>query len=88
MGTKGRLSREQISAALKAGSADLDRLQADLDAHGSQIRELLRRTMAQADALGLQGTPAYLVGPFQTSALDYQGFKQVVADARARQRPR
>ena len=88
MGTTGRLSREQISAALKAGSVDLDRLQADLDTHGGQIRELLRRTMAQADALGLQGMPAYLVGPFQTSALDYQGFKQVVADARARQRPR
>ena len=86
MGTKGRLSREQISAALKAGSIDLDRLQADLDAHGEKIRALLRRTVAQADALGLQGTPTYLVGPFQTTTLDYQGFKQVVADARARQR--
>jgi protein-disulfide isomerase len=86
MASKGKLSREQISAALKARSVDLDRLQADLDAHGDAIRALLRRTMAQADALGLQGTPTYLVGPFQTSTLDYQGFKQVVADARARQR--
>ncbi len=86
MGAKGRLSREQISAALKAGSVDLDRLQADLDAHGDEITALLRRTMAQADALGLVGTPTYLVGPFQTTTLDYQGFKQVVADARARQR--
>ncbi len=86
MRTKGRLSREQISAALKAGSVDLDRLQADLDAHGDDIRALLRRTMTQADALGLQGTPTYLVGPFQTSTLNYQGFKQVIADARDRQR--
>ena len=86
MATKGRLGRDQVSAALRAGSVDLERLQADLDAHGEEIQALLRRTMAQADVLGLQSTPTYLVGPFQTSTLDYQGFKQVVADARTLQR--
>jgi protein-disulfide isomerase len=85
MATKGRLSKEQISKALKGASIDLERLQSDLDANGDKIVALLRRTMAQADALGLQGTPTYLVGPFRTSTLDYKGFKQVVADARAKQ---
>lgn len=85
MATKGRLSREQISAAIKGAGIDLDRLQADLDANRDKIAALLRRTMAQADSLGLQGTPTYLVGPFRTSTLDYAGFKQAVSDARRKQ---
>ncbi|MBN9457384.1 MAG: DsbA family protein [Bosea sp.] len=85
MATKGRLSREQISAAIKGAGIDLDRLQADLDANRDKIAALLRRTMTQADSLGLQGTPTYLVGPFRTSTLDYAGFKQAVSDARRKQ---
>jgi len=85
MATRGKLSKEQISAAIKGAGLDLARLQADLDAHGDKILALLKRTMAQADSLGLQGTPTYLVGPFRTSTLDYKGFKQVVSDARKKQ---
>jgi len=58
--------------------------QADLDAHGDKILALLKRNLAQADSLGLQGTPTYLVGPFRTSTLDYKGFRQAVADARGK----
>lgn len=85
MATKGRLSKDQISAAIKGAGLDLTRLQADLDAQGDRILALLKRTMAQADSLGLQGTPTYLVGPFRTSTLDYKGFRQVVSDARKKQ---
>jgi hypothetical protein len=85
MATKGRLSREQIGSALKGASIDLERLQADLDAKSPDILALLRRTMSQADALGLESVPTYLVGPFRTSTLEYEGFKQVIADARAKQ---
>lgn len=85
MATKGRLNRERISMALKDAGIDMTRLQADLDGYGDAIAALLRRNMAQADSLGLQGTPTYLVGPFRTSTLDYRGFKQVVADARGKQ---
>jgi protein-disulfide isomerase len=85
MAAKGRLSKAQISAAIQGGAGiDMTRLQADLDANGDKITALLRRNMAQADSLGLQGTPTYLVGPFRTSTLDYKGFKRVVADARAK----
>jgi len=84
MATKGRLNKAQISAAIQGAGIDMTRLQADLDANGDKITALLRRNLAQADSLGLQGTPTYLVGPFRTSTLDYKGFKQVVADARAK----
>ena len=66
----------------------MNRLQADLDANAEKITAQLRRNLAQADSLGLQGTPTYLVGPFRTSTLDYKGFKQVVADARGKQAAR
>lgn len=87
MATTGthQLSKEQFLAAIKASGIDLNRLQADLDANNERIIALLRRTMAQAESLGLQGTPTYLIGPFRTSTLDYKGFKQVVADARKKQ---
>ena len=61
------------------------RLDADMKAKSAEIDALIKRNMAQADAIGFSGTPAYLVGPFQTSTLDYQGFKQVVSDARKKQ---
>ena len=39
------------------------------------------------DALGLQGTPVFLIGQLKVAAaLDYDGFRQAVAQARARGR--
>jgi protein-disulfide isomerase len=61
------------------------RLQTDLDANSGKIAALLKRNLAEADSLGLEGTPVYLVGPFKASTLDYDGFRKIVAQARARQ---
>lgn len=80
-----RIPKDKILGAIQAAGVEMPRLQADLKAKSEAITALLRRNLAQADAIGLEGTPAYLVGPFRTAALDYAGFKQVVADARARQ---
>jgi protein-disulfide isomerase len=86
MGISGRKSDQTaMLKAMKAAGIDMTRLQSDLDTHGPKISALLQRNLAQADSLSLTGTPTYLVGPFRTSTLDYAGFKQVVADARARQ---
>lgn len=85
MATKGRLGREQIAAAIKGAGIDMARLEADVNGKADRITALLRRNMAQAESLGLQGTPTYLIGPFRTSTQDYAGFKQVVADARKKQ---
>src|SRR3984893_14950543 len=61
-GTK--ISAEQMREAIKASGIDMDRMDADLKEHADEITALLRRNLAQADSLGLQGTPAYLVGPY------------------------
>lgn len=85
MGIPGHgIPKEKMLAAVKASGIDMRRLQADLDAHSTEIMALLKRNLAQANALGLQGTPTYIIGPFVESTLDYDGFKQVVSDARAK----
>lgn len=85
MGIPGlRIGREKMAEVVHASGVDRDRLNRDLAAHAADIEALLKRNLAQADALGLRGTPTYLIGPFMTSTLDYAGFKQVVSDARAR----
>ncbi|MBN9602118.1 MAG: DsbA family protein [Afipia felis] len=79
-----KIPAEQMREAIAKAGVDMNRLDSDLNAHANEITEILRRNLAQADYLGLQGTPAYIVGPYRvTSALNYDGFKRVVADARA-----
>lgn len=85
MNLPGRASTERMSEALAKAGIDRNRLAKDLKAHAGEIGALLKRNNEQAEALGLPGTPVYLVGPFKVAAaLDYQGFKDVVQDARAR----
>jgi len=82
-----KIPEDQMLAAVRASGADMNRLDGDLKSHADEITALLRRNLAQADSLGLQGTPAYLVGHFKvTQALTYEGFKRAVADARAQAR--
>ena len=79
------VTREQMRAALAAAGIDMKQLDVDLAGRRADIDALIKRNMAQADALGLTGTPSFLIGPFRASALDYQSFRQAIADARARQ---
>ncbi|MBN9025504.1 MULTISPECIES: DsbA family protein [Kaistia] len=81
----GHRSGAEMLQAIKASGVDVNRLQADLSAHGPQISALMKRNHAQALGLGMNGTPTYLIGDFRTSTLDYNGFKQAVAEARRRQ---
>ncbi|KWV45589.1 disulfide bond formation protein DsbA [Bradyrhizobium macuxiense] len=86
MGIPGpKIPAERMREAIAKSGVDMDRLDADLQTHAGEITTLLRRNLAQADSLGLMGTPAYIVGQYRvTSALNYEGFKRVAADARAR----
>ncbi|GGA86163.1 hypothetical protein GCM10011491_12210 [Brucella endophytica] len=62
----------------------MTRLETDARDMNEEITALLKRNNAQAESLGLQGTPVFLIGRFLiASALDEAGFRQVVADARA-----
>jgi len=81
----GGVSTEKMRQGLQAAGIDMARLDADMKSKSAEIDAIIQRNMAQADAIGFSGTPAYLIGPFRTSALDYQGFRQVVADARKTQ---
>ncbi|MDQ0512996.1 DsbA family protein [Ancylobacter amanitiformis] len=86
MAIPGRgVSEEQMLKAIQGSGIDLARLDADLQAHAKDIGTLLKRNLAQAESIGLQGTPTYLIGPFRTSTLDYAGFKEAFAEARRRQ---
>lgn len=86
MAINGRaVSQEDMERAIAAADIDMPRLKADLEARKKDITALLARNMDQADALGLQGTPTYLIGPLLASTLDYDGFREAIAEARSRQ---
>jgi len=86
MGIPGSgIERERMRAALLEAGIDMHRLDRDLAEKRDEIDSLIQRNMAQADALGLTGTPSFLIGPFRLSMLDYDGFRQVIADARSAQ---
>ena len=84
MAIHGKADDSAMREAVKSAGVDMDRLDKDLAAHGPEIMALIKRNKAQADALGLQGTPVYLVGPFLVAQpLNYEGFSEVVANFRA-----
>jgi protein-disulfide isomerase len=77
-------SEASMLSAVKTAGVDMTRLDADLNAHGDAISELLKRNAAEADALGLKGTPVFLIGPYLVeAALNYDGFAEVVSKFRA-----
>lgn len=70
------------AAALKAG-VDWSRLEADMKKHGSEIDDLISRNSEQAEALGLQGTPAFIIGNYLSEGgMDYTALKSAVDKAR------
>lgn len=82
-----KIPKEKMLEAVSTSGVDMSRLEEDRNSHAGEIVALLQRNLDQADALGLQGTPVFLVGPLKiAAALDYAGFKQAVAQARARGR--
>ncbi|MDP4002708.1 DsbA family protein [Methylobacterium sp. NEAU K] len=83
-----KIPKERMLEAVSASGVDMGRLEEDRKAQQSQIAALLQRNLDQADALGLQGTPVFLIGPLKVAAaLDYDGFRQAVAQARAKGHP-
>lgn len=84
MRTPGKLSDETIRAAAKKAGVDWARLQQDLKTHGPEIEALLQRNDLQANALGLDGTPGFIIGnTFVPGGVELAGFKELVKEARA-----
>lgn len=84
MGIDGpRVPEERMRQALEGAGFDLAALETEASRRDAEITTLLQRNNAQAEGLGLQGTPVFLIGQFLVAAaLDEDGFRQVVADAR------
>lgn len=77
------ISRDQMLDAVRKTGVDQPRLDADIVAHADDILRLIKRNLTIAEAIGLQGTPGFLVGAYKVNqALTYDGFVRVAADAR------
>lgn len=84
MRVDGKLSRDKTRAALEAAGVDLARLDRDLEVQKGTIDAVLASVNAQAEAMGFNGTPVFVVPPFVVpGAVDLAGLRQVVKDARA-----
>lgn len=80
------IAQDKMVAAVRGSGVDMARLEQDMAARAGDIEKLVKRNLAIADMIGLQGTPGFLIGPFKVNqALSEAGFKQAIADARARQ---
>jgi protein-disulfide isomerase len=81
------IPKEQMIDAVRTSGIDLARRESDMQANADAIHGLFKRNLTIAEAIGLQGTPGFLIGPYKVNeALTYEGFQHAVADARVRQR--
>ncbi|MEH2594992.1 protein-disulfide isomerase [Bradyrhizobium sp. AZCC 1577] len=81
------VAQERMIEVTRSAGIDAEKLDTDMTAHADDIARLIKRNLNIAEAIGLQGTPGFLVGAFKVNqALNEQGFVRVVADARARQK--
>ena len=79
----GKLDSSAIRTAANRAGVSWPRLQADLVKHKAEIDALLARTNEQAPAIGLRGTPAFIIGAYLApGALDLATLRKAVAEAR------
>ena len=77
----GKLDRDKILEI--ATSVGLDRAQLEKDMEDPKLKQIIDRNLALASALGVRGTPAFVIGKqFVPGAVDAAALKQLIADAR------
>ncbi|MGH6777928.1 MAG: DsbA family protein [Bradyrhizobium sp.] len=78
-----RLTEPRIDELLASGGIDVDRAKRDLATNAGAIEALLARNNEQAEGLGFQGTPSFIIGRFRVpGALTREDLERVIADAR------
>jgi protein-disulfide isomerase len=83
MGVSSRLTEPRIDELLAAAGIDVDRAKRDLASNDKAIDGILKRNNDQAQGLGFNGTPAFIVGKFRVpGVLTMAQFERVIADAR------
>jgi protein-disulfide isomerase len=81
MESSGKLDRARILEI--AASVGLDVAQLEKDMEDPKFKALIDRNMALAGALGIRGTPAFVIGGhFVPGAVDAATLKQLIAEAR------
>jgi protein-disulfide isomerase len=81
LGGRGPADKAHALAAAKAAGFDMVRLEKDLASE--EVQETLRETREVADAIGLNGTPSYIIGSdVVVGALGYDVLKEKVDAAR------
>ncbi len=77
----GKLDSDRIFEI--AGSVGIDVAQLKKDMDDPNIKKIIERNLALASALGVRGTPAFVVGnQFVPGAVDADTLKQLIAEAR------
>jgi protein-disulfide isomerase len=80
----GKLDRDKILEI--ASSVGLDRVQLEKDMEDPKLKQIIERNMMLASALGIRGTPAFVIGKqFVPGAIDAATLKQLIAEARKSQ---
>ena len=83
MEASGKLDRDRILEIAASVGLDVALLQKDME--DPKFKQLIERNMALAGALGVRGTPAFVIGDqFVPGAVDADALKQLIADARKR----
>lgn len=86
MKTEGRLDNAKIHAVLKSVGLNPQGLQASYDTNAPKIDGIISRNSMQARALGLPGTPAFIIGAqLFPGYMDAAQIRRAIEDAR---RPR
>ena len=77
------LTDAKIEAAAKKAGVDWARLQSDLKAHSQDIDDLLKRNDDQAEMIGLEGTPGFVIGNTQSfGGMTLPQLQESVSEAR------
>ena len=77
----GKLDRDRIFEIAGSIGLDVARLQKDME--DPKLKAIIERNMGLASALGVRGTPAFVIGKqFVPGAVDADALKQLIADAR------
>jgi protein-disulfide isomerase len=77
----GKLDRDRILEIARSVGLDVDRLQKDME--DPKLAKIIERNMALASALGVRGTPAFVIGnQFVPGAVDPETLKRLIAEAR------
>ena len=83
MEASGKLDRDRIMEIAGSVGLDVARLQKDMD--DPKLKEIIERNMALASALGVRGTPAFVIGnQFVPGAVDADTLKRMINDARTK----